>query len=64
MSSAGTNTSAMVITTVCARIMVSGVVIGRIWIGEVACGVRARVIAWMPLPEPPKGEDNGADDIR
>ena len=29
-----------------------------IWIGEVACGVRARVIAWMPLPEPPEGEND------
>lgn len=26
----------------------------KIWCGEVANGIRARVIAWMPLPEPPK----------
>lgn len=30
-----------------------------VWIGEVAQGVKARVIAWMPLPEPPEGEGNG-----
>ena len=36
----------------------------KMWFGDVANGIRARVIAWMPLPEPPKGEDNGADDIR
>ena len=26
------------------------------WGGEVANGTKARVLAWMPLPEPPKGE--------
>ena len=31
----------------------------KMWCGEVANGIRARVIAWMPLPEPPKGESNG-----
>ena len=30
----------------------------KMWRGEVANGIRARVIAWMPLPEPPKGENN------
>ena len=30
----------------------------KMWYGEVANGIRARVIAWMPLPEPPKGESN------
>ena len=25
------------------------------WGGEVANGTKARVLAWMPLPEPPKG---------
>lgn len=30
------------------------------WGGEVANGTKARVLAWMPLPEPPKGDaDNG-----
>ena len=28
----------------------------KMWFGEVANGIRARVIAWMPLPKPPKGE--------
>lgn len=27
------------------------------WGGEVANGTKARVLAWMPLPEPPKGEE-------
>lgn len=31
----------------------------KMWFGEVANGIRARVIAWMPLPEPPKGETDG-----
>lgn len=26
------------------------------WGGEVANGTKARVLAWMPLPEPPEGE--------
>lgn len=26
----------------------------KMWCGEVANGTRARVIAWMPLPEPPE----------
>ena len=26
------------------------------WGGEVSNGQKARVLAWMPLPEPPKGE--------
>lgn len=29
------------------------------WGGEVANGTKARVLAWMPLPEPPKGESDG-----
>lgn len=29
------------------------------WGGEVANGTKARVLAWMPLPEPPKGENDG-----
>lgn len=31
------------------------------WGGEVAQGQKAKVLAWMPLPEPPKegGEENG-----
>lgn len=30
------------------------------WGGEVANGTKARVLAWMPLPDPPKGDaDNG-----
>lgn len=33
----------------------------KMWSGEVANGTRARVIAWMPLPEPPEGEENGLD---
>lgn len=28
------------------------------WVGEVAQGTKTRVIAWMPLPEPPEGEEN------
>ena len=28
------------------------------WGGEVMNGTRTRVIAWMPLPEPPEGEDH------
>lgn len=34
------------------------------WGGEVAQGQKARVLAWMPLPEPPKmdGGDNDAAD--
>lgn len=28
------------------------------WVGEVMNGTMPRVIAWMPLPEPPEGEDN------
>lgn len=28
------------------------------WVGEVAQGTDARVIAWTPLPEPPEGEAN------
>lgn len=34
------------------------------WDGEVAQGRNARVLAWMPLPEPPEmdgGADNAAD---
>lgn len=29
------------------------------WGGEVMNGTMPRVIAWMPLPEPPEGERNG-----
>lgn len=29
------------------------------WGGEVANGTKARVLAWMPLPEPPKGKNDG-----
>ena len=28
------------------------------WCGEVANRTRARVIAWMPLPKPPKEEES------
>lgn len=33
------------------------------WGGEVANGTKARVLAWMPLPEPPAegGNENAAD---
>ena len=31
----------------------------KTWCGEVANGICARVIAWMSLPEPPKGENDG-----
>ena len=31
----------------------------KMWCGEVANGIRARVIAWMPLPKPPGGENDG-----
>lgn len=31
-----------------------GLCYNKMWCGEVARGFRARVIAWMPLPEPPK----------
>lgn len=32
------------------------------WGGEVAQGQNAKVLAWMPLPEPPK-MDGGADNV-
>ena len=34
------------------------------WGGEVAQGQKAKVLAWMPLPRPPKmdGGDNGDAD--
>lgn len=31
----------------------------KTWCGEVANGTRSRVIAWMPLPEPPKRRKRG-----
>lgn len=33
-----------------------GVCFNGNWCGEVSVGRNCRVIAWMPLPEPPKGE--------
>lgn len=31
-----------------------GLCYNKMWCGQVANGIRARVIAWMPLPEPPE----------
>lgn len=31
------------------------------WCGEVSIGQNAKVLAWMPLPEPPKMEGGGED---
>lgn len=32
---------------------------GGFWSGVNSLGQKARVFAWMPLPEPPKGENDG-----
>lgn len=32
------------------------------WGGEVAQGQKAKVLAWMPLPEPPKEENDETID--